>query len=195
MILTLVLASFAGSFVGVLMIVSKRGGLQAALPSGRFLRSARSSPRWPADRSSPGTCRSISVMTQYGYALIGLTAVVTVFVAILTFAVLKFMMMCARGAQVPGGKADPKPRFCPPALQDALTRLQAQERATSARADASEQLSSQIVSSLTAGLLVVDARGQVQILNPAGRRMLAITADRVGTDYGALLAVAPPSRT
>jgi leader peptidase (prepilin peptidase)/N-methyltransferase len=37
MILTLVLASFAGSFVGVLMIVSKRGGLQAALPFGTFL--------------------------------------------------------------------------------------------------------------------------------------------------------------
>ncbi len=37
MVLTLVLASFAGSIVGVSLIVSGRGGLQAALPFGTFL--------------------------------------------------------------------------------------------------------------------------------------------------------------
>ena len=37
MILTLVLASFAGSLVGVALIASKRGGMQAALPFGTFL--------------------------------------------------------------------------------------------------------------------------------------------------------------
>ena len=37
MILTLILASFAGSIVGVALIASKRGGLQAALPFGTFL--------------------------------------------------------------------------------------------------------------------------------------------------------------
>ncbi len=37
MVLTLVLASFAGSIVGVAVIVSGRGGLQAALPFGTFL--------------------------------------------------------------------------------------------------------------------------------------------------------------
>lgn len=37
MVLTLVLASFAGSIVGVTLIVSGRGGLQAALPFGTFL--------------------------------------------------------------------------------------------------------------------------------------------------------------
>jgi leader peptidase (prepilin peptidase)/N-methyltransferase len=37
MLLTLVLASFAGSLVGVGLLVSKRGGMQAALPFGTFL--------------------------------------------------------------------------------------------------------------------------------------------------------------
>ena len=37
MVLTLVLASFAGSIVGVTLIASGRGGLQAALPFGTFL--------------------------------------------------------------------------------------------------------------------------------------------------------------
>ena len=37
MVLTLVLASFAGSIVGVAMIASGRGGMQAALPFGTFL--------------------------------------------------------------------------------------------------------------------------------------------------------------
>ena len=39
MVLTLVLASFAGSIVGVALIVSGRGSLQAALPFGTFLAS------------------------------------------------------------------------------------------------------------------------------------------------------------
>ena len=37
MILTLVLASFAGSLVGVALLASRRGGMQAALPFGTFL--------------------------------------------------------------------------------------------------------------------------------------------------------------
>ena len=62
----------------------------------------------------------------------------------------------------------------------------------SARAVASEQLSGQIVDSLTAGLLVVDHTGRVEILNPAGRRLLGITDDALGMDYRTLLAAAPP---
>ena len=37
MILTLVFASFAGSLVGVALVASRRGGMQAALPFGTFL--------------------------------------------------------------------------------------------------------------------------------------------------------------
>jgi signal transduction histidine kinase len=80
------------------------------------------------------------------------------------------------------------------ALQDAVTRLKAQERATSARADASEQLSSQIVNSLTAGLMVVDGTGRVETLNPAGRRLLEVTADPIGLNYQQLLARVAPLR-
>jgi signal transduction histidine kinase len=60
------------------------------------------------------------------------------------------------------------------ALEEAVARLKAQERATAARAEASERLSSEIIASLTAGLLVVDLDAEVRILNPAGRRMLGV---------------------
>lgn len=130
-------------------------------------------------------------MTQEGYALIGLTAIVAMLVAVLTFAVLRF----AAGARNAGrhlreGGADSA--ILSAALQEAVTKLKAQERAMSARAVASEQLSGQIVSSLTAGLLVVEGSGRVEILNPAGRQLLAIAADPVGADYRQALADVPP---
>ena len=59
------------------------------------------------------------------------------------------------------------------ALEEAVAKLKAQERATAARADASERLSGEIIASLTAGLLVVGLDGEVRILNPAGRRHAA----------------------
>jgi signal transduction histidine kinase len=90
-------------------------------------------------------------LTPSGYTLLGLTALVAVLVAVLAFALL---------------------RFSAAALQEAVTRLKAQERATAARADASERMSGEIISSLTAGLLVVGLNGEVRILNPAGLRVL-----------------------
>src|SRR5262245_50105364 len=63
------------------------------------------------------------------------------------------------------------------ALQEAVTRLQAQERATAARAEASERLAGEIISGLSAGLLVVGLNGEIRILNPAGRRMLNLAED------------------
>src|SRR5262249_24135093 len=58
------------------------------------------------------------------------------------------------------------------ALQESVAKLKAQERATAARAEASERLSGEIISSLTAGLLVVGLEREIRILNPTGRRML-----------------------
>src|SRR6202035_3403418 len=58
------------------------------------------------------------------------------------------------------------------ALQEAVGKLRAQERATAERADASERLSGEIISSITAGLLVVRLPRQIKIINPAGRRMI-----------------------
>ena len=46
-----------------------------------------------------------------------------------------------------------------------------------ARAEASERLSGQIVASLTAGLVVTDLDGRVQILNPSSRRLLGLSDD------------------
>jgi len=132
-------------------------------------------------------------MTQTGYALLGLAVMVSVLAAVLTFAVLRFAT-AARGARrsLRGDGADAV--LLSAALDEAVTRLKTQERAMSARAVASEQLSAQIVESLTAGLLVVDGGGGVKILNPAGQRLLEVDADAVGRDYRALLDRVPPLR-
>jgi signal transduction histidine kinase len=131
-------------------------------------------------------------VNQYGYALLGLTAIVAMLAAVLMFAALRFAVSARQARRhVQGGG---ETTLLSAALQDAMTRLQAQERAMSARAVASEQLSGQIVESITAGLLVVDAEGRVEILNPAGRRLLDVAADTIGVDYRELLAGAPPLR-
>jgi signal transduction histidine kinase len=104
------------------------------------------------------------------YALLGLTVVVGVLVFTLIFAVLRFSTAAraARRKRPGAGESD----MLSAALQEAVTRLQAQERATAARAEASERLSGEIISGLSAGLLVVGLEGDIRILNPAGRRML-----------------------
>jgi len=104
------------------------------------------------------------------YALIGLTAVVAGLVAVLVFAVLRFSVAAREGR----GRSAGEDKLSA-ALQEAVTRLQAQERATAARAEASERLSGEIISGLSAGLLVVGLEGEIRILNPAGRRMLNLT--------------------
>ena len=109
-------------------------------------------------------------MNPNAYALIGLTAIVAGLAAVLVFAVLRFSV-AARDARGRGAGDDKLSA----ALQEAVTRLQAQERATAARADASERLSGEIISGLSAGLLVVGLEGEIRILNPAGRRMLNLT--------------------
>lgn len=131
-------------------------------------------------------------MNQYGFALIGLTVIVAMLVAVLTFAVLRFAWAAknTKGHLREGGGMETG--LLSAALQDAVSRLKAQEQAMSARAVASEQLSGQIVDSLTAGLLVVDRTGRVEILNPAGRRLLGIPHEPAGTDFRELLSAAPP---
>src|SRR5262245_42230047 len=107
-------------------------------------------------------------MTQAGYALLGLTAIVAVLVSVLAFAMLRFAAN-ARAASKHLKEGGAETAFLTAALQEAVAKLKAQEQAMSARATASEQLSEQIVQSLTAGLLVVDGRDRVEILNPAGQ--------------------------
>jgi len=107
-------------------------------------------------------------LTAGGYALLGLTAIVACLVALLTFAVARFVSAARDARTRRSGDSD----TLASALQEAVERLKAQERATAARAEASERLSGEIISGLSAGLVVVGLGGEIRILNPAGRRML-----------------------
>jgi signal transduction histidine kinase len=108
-------------------------------------------------------------MTPSGYAFLGLTAIVAVLLSTLTFAVLRFSVAARDARRKRHDGANDMLSF---ALHEAVAKLRAQERATAARADASERLSGEIISGLTAGLVVVGLEGDIRILNPAGRRML-----------------------
>jgi signal transduction histidine kinase len=124
------------------------------------------------------------------YALLGFTALVAVLVAVVAWALLRFVS-AARDTRHRLRDSGESPLLAM-ALQDAVQKLKAQERAMTERAEASEALSTEIVNSLTAGLLVVDRQGQVQIMNPAGRRMLGIPAPIEGTSLSALPVAAAP---
>ena len=115
-------------------------------------------------------------MTQSGYLFLGLTIIVGALAAVLAFAVLRIFSAArdvARGERGSGAES----AFMTGAMEDALQNLRTQERAMKARAEASERLSGEIISSMTSGLLVVSDRGEVRTLNPAGRRLLGLGAD------------------
>lgn len=130
-------------------------------------------------------------MTQEGYLLLGLTVIVGVLAAVVTFALLKAgaaARQASRGLAASGESA-----FMQAALEEALAKLRVQERAMTARAEASERLSSEIIASMTSGLMVVGTHGDVRILNPAARRLLGLPdADWKG-DYREVLASSPLS--
>lgn len=81
------------------------------------------------------------------------------------------------------------------ALESGLAAMKAQQQAMRARADASERLNTEIVQSLSAGLLVVDAAGRVEILNPAAQRILGLAPLDQPTAYTELLAHDQPLAT
>ena len=118
-------------------------------------------------------------MTQQAYAFIGLTAVVAGLVGVLVFAVLRFMA-AARDSRRHMRESGMENSLLTAALDEAISRLKAQERAMAARAEASERLSGQIVASLTAGLIVTDLEGHIRILNRSSRRLLGL-GDREAT--------------
>jgi two-component system, NtrC family, sensor histidine kinase HydH len=130
-------------------------------------------------------------MSQSAYSLIGLTALVAALVGVLVFSLLRFAgaIRDMRG-QLREGHAERA--FVASALEDAMRRLREQERAMSVRAEDSERLNSEIVSSLTSGLLVIGLGGEVRMLNAAGRRMLSRPTVQPGTVFRDLLADAAP---
>ena len=131
-------------------------------------------------------------LTPDAYALLGLTAIIGALAAALTFALLRFFAAARDTRRNIRGNAG-EVALLSAGLQEAVTKLKAQERATAARAVASERLSEEIIASMSSGLLVVDLHGQVQIINPAGRRMLSV-ADAVPLDRCRTLVPEPLTR-
>lgn len=130
-------------------------------------------------------------MTEEGYAFLGLTALVSLLVAILAFAFLRFVAgyrTVRRHLRESGAET----ALLTNALQESVARLKAQETAMSARVARSEQLSGEIVESLSAGLLVVDRSGRVDIFNAAGQKMLAVRGPATGLPFREALAAFAP---
>src|SRR5262245_7232579 len=121
-------------------------------------------------------------MNPSAYAVIGLTAIVAALIGVLIFAVLRFSA-AARDAKRYLRENQSEAAFVTAALQEAVAKLKAQEREMSARAEASERLSGEIVESLASGLMVVRSNGQIRILNPAGRLLLGVSESAVSQQY------------
>ena len=121
-------------------------------------------------------------MSPSAYAIIGLTAIVAALIGILIFAVLRFSA-AARDAKRYLRENQSEAAFVTAALQEAVSKLKAQEREMTARAEASERLSGEIVQSLASGLMVVRSDGQIRILNRAGRSLLGVSESAVSQQY------------
>lgn len=131
-------------------------------------------------------------MTPQGQAFLGLTALVTVLVAVLTFAVLKFFA-ASRQLRGHARESGTETAFLSAALQEAVTKLKAQERAMTLRAEASERIAEEIIANLSAGLLMVNDTGSIQMVNPVGRKILGLDAGtQEGRPYREVLAHAAP---
>ena len=130
-------------------------------------------------------------MNAQGLAFLGLTALVGALVALLAFTAMRFAA-AARDTRRHLRDAGSETAILSAALQEAVTKLRTQERAMAARAEASERLSSEIVASLTSGLLVVGLDGRLRILNPAGRRLLGVSDPIPFTSYTDLLRESVP---
>jgi signal transduction histidine kinase len=130
-------------------------------------------------------------MTRSGYLFLGLTAIVGMLAAVLAFAVLR-LFAAARASAKADKSEGSETAFMAAAMEDAVQRLRDQEQAMKARAEASERLSSEIIASMTSGLLVVSEDRHVRSLNPAGRKMLALADRDWSGDFRNVLGSAAP---
>src|SRR5262245_51363841 len=129
-----------------------------------------------------------NLTTQSSYFLVTLTVIGGVVLAALIVVVMRLISGAQRRAQ---REAAGETAMLSIALQEAVGKLKAQERAMAERAEASERLSAQIVEGLTSGLVVVDRGGTVRSVNPAARRILALPDAPVGAAFRLVLARAP----
>ena len=129
-------------------------------------------------------------MNQSGYLFLGLTVIVGGLAAVLAFAVLR-IFAAARSVSRDQHSQGAETAFMASAMEDALVTLRSQERAMKARAEASERLNGEIITSMTSGLLVVSDGGEVRTLNPAGRRLLGVPEEDGLQDLSRVLRFAP----
>ena len=113
-------------------------------------------------------------MTQPSYILLVFVLVLTALVGLLLAAMVRLGVATRRARKRLRERGD-ETALLTVALSEAVERIRQQERDTYARAEASERLSEQIISSLASGLLVVDVSGEVRIVNPAARHLLGVT--------------------
>lgn len=118
--------------------------------------------------------------------LVVLTFLIAALAAVLLVALVRLGVATRRGHRPLGGERD-ESMLLTAALGSAVERLREQERLTDARVRASERLSEQIIASLASGLLVVDVKEQVRILNPSGQRLLGIEASNITGSYKRLI--------
>jgi signal transduction histidine kinase len=128
--------------------------------------------------------------TPAGYLLLGLTAIVGFLAGVLGYALLR-IMGAAQDSRRHLRESNVETAFLSAALQEAVTKLRAQERTTLARAEASERLNAQIVEGLTSGLLVAGGDGRIRMLNPAGHRILGVAPRAMPADIDDLLQDVP----
>jgi PAS domain S-box-containing protein len=126
-------------------------------------------------------------LTAAGYALFGITAIMGLVLLALLVSMIRMSRMSRSASDTRA-----ETTMMSVALQEALVRLKAQERATAARAEASERLSSQIITGVGAGLIVADRIGVVQIVNPAARRILGLNGGGEGRSITELLSHVAP---
>ena len=119
-----------------------------------------------------------------GFALLGIALMTAILLVVMLVRIVK--VASGRNATRRGERNESA--MLSMALQEALVKLKAQERATAARADASQRLADQIVEGLTSGLVVVDRAGMVQSVNPAARRILDLQGDPTGRPFREALA-------
>jgi leader peptidase (prepilin peptidase)/N-methyltransferase len=191
-LLTLVLSSISGSIVGVAILLVRKESLKYALPFGTFLASQCVDLGRGRRRAAPWYRILFIAMSPTALTFLALTAIIATLAAVLLFAIVRIFSAARNtGSRVRQGGAETA--ILSAALQEA-TSLRAQERAMMLRAEASERLSEEIIASLSAGLLVVNLAGEVQIVNPSGRRLLGLDEGRIAAPTSGALAHAVPSR-
>ena len=116
----------------------------------------------------------------FGVALMG--------VGIVLVAVLLLRRVFSGRAATRHREANTEIALLSAALQEAVGKLKAQERATAARAEASERRAGQIVDELPSGLLVVGRSGVLETINPAARRILGLGEAAIGSPCRSVLA-------